>query len=303
MQLIVQPGKYVVAVSGGVDSVVLLDMLAKYEGIELVVAHFDHGIREDSASDGEFVRGLADKYDLPYETERIELGEGASEAVAREARYNFLRRVQEKHQAVAVVTAHHQDDLLETTIINLLRGTGRRGMHSVSNSGNLIRPMLHLTKSEVIKYATENNLQWHEDSTNADTNYLRNKIRHHVLPTANEQWRVEMMSRIAQASEINSRLDKEIDTLLNYRMLKGRMTISRTWFVKLPHAIAAELITALLRKLSVTDIDHKMVERLVIGIKAGKMGAKLDIDKSYYLLITKRSARVMNRITSKTAHI
>lgn len=301
MRLHVQPGKYVIAVSGGVDSVVLLDMLSSLEGVELVVAHFDHGIREDSANDAEFVRGLAKKYCLPFESERVELGKGASEATARKARYDFLRKIQEKYQAVAVLTAHHQDDLLETTIINLLRGTGRRGMHSVTNSGELLRPLLHLTKPELIQYATENNLQWHEDSTNADTNYLRNKIRLDVLPSADSGWREEMLGRISQASEINTRLDNEIDTLLQYRMLKGRMTISRSWFVKLPHVIAAELMSALLRKLQVADIDHKMVERLVIGIKAGKIGAKIDIDKEYYILITKRSARVMDRLTHKTA--
>ncbi len=298
----IQPGKYVIAVSGGVDSVVLMDILSKLDGVELVVAHFDHGIREDSIEDSLFVGELASKYGLPFETERVELGTGASEAVAREARYDFLRRVQEKYQAIAVVTAHHQDDLLETTIINLLRGTGRRGMHSITNTSGLLRPLLHLTKQEITQYALENNLKWREDSTNADKSYLRNKIRHDVLPSAESTWRTEMLSRISQAAEINDRLDKEIETVLNYRMLKGRMTISRSWFVKLPHSIAAELITALFRKLGVIDINHRMVERIVIGIKAGKIGAKLDIDKSYYLLITKRSARVMDRHTQKTAH-
>src|SRR5580704_3560158 len=107
-------GSYVVAVSGGVDSVVLLHRLQKQPGLRLVVAHFDHGMREDSAEDRRFVKALAQAYGAPFVYDEGHLGSGTSEAEAREARYNFLRRVQAASDAQAIVTAHHQDDLLET---------------------------------------------------------------------------------------------------------------------------------------------------------------------------------------------
>ena len=101
--------KYVVAVSGGVDSVVLLHMLAHRPDIELVVAHFDHGIRDYSVADAQFVKELADSYGLPFESRREKLGKQASEDLARSRRYAFLRSVADKHQA-KIMTAHHADD-------------------------------------------------------------------------------------------------------------------------------------------------------------------------------------------------
>jgi len=91
--------KYVVAVSGGVDSAVLLDILSKKPGLDLIVAHFDHGIRDDSKSDAIFVANLAKEYNLPFETKREELGSDVSEEKARDRRYEFLRAVAKKHDA------------------------------------------------------------------------------------------------------------------------------------------------------------------------------------------------------------
>src|SRR3989344_5293986 len=114
---------YIVAVSGGVDSVVLLDMLIKQKEHNLVVAHFDHGIRVDSDADARFVWELAKKYELSFEVRREELGDAASENTARSHRYAFLRDIAKKYSAT-IVTAHHADDVVETIAINLTRGTG-----------------------------------------------------------------------------------------------------------------------------------------------------------------------------------
>src|SRR5690554_6827257 len=102
--------KYIVAVSGGVDSMVLLDMMHSRGDAEIIVAHFDHGIREDSAEDAEFVAKAAEGYGYLFESTREELGKNASEALAREKRYAFLRDLAKKYDA-QIVTAHHLDDL------------------------------------------------------------------------------------------------------------------------------------------------------------------------------------------------
>src|SRR4051794_16456164 len=132
MKIYVGPGKYVVAVSGGVDSVGLLDLLRMDPGVKLTVSHFDHGIRDDSHLDRAHVQALARRYQLPFVYDKGALGPGASEAEARTARYQFLDNVKTKTGAHAIVTAHHQDDVLETAIINLLRGTGRKGLSSLT---------------------------------------------------------------------------------------------------------------------------------------------------------------------------
>ncbi len=166
--------KYILAVSGGVDSVVLLDILSKHDGFEVIVAHFDHGIRRDSGIDAVFVAGLANKYGMRFETKREELGPDTSEDKARSRRYEFLRSVAKKHNA-QLVTAHHADDVVETIAINLSRGTGWRGLAVLDS--DIIRLLTGLSKAEIIEYAKNNGLTWREDSTNADDKYLRNRIR------------------------------------------------------------------------------------------------------------------------------
>ncbi len=108
--------QFIVAVSGGIDSIVLLDVLVK-SGAELVVAHVDHGIRADSHEDESFVHRLADKYGLPFVSTRLALGSRASEDLARRERYKWLETVRAQYSAKAIVTAHHQDDVLETIVI------------------------------------------------------------------------------------------------------------------------------------------------------------------------------------------
>lgn len=170
--------KYIVAVSGGVDSVVLLDMLAKLPDLELVVAHFDHGIRNDSAKDAEFVAGLANEYNLKFESKREELGAQASEDLARTRRYKFLRELAGKHHAL-VATAHHEDDVIETIALNLIRGTGWRGLAVLDS--DIWRPLTNMTKAEIIQYAEQHDLKWREDSTNVSDKYLRNRIRKQTI--------------------------------------------------------------------------------------------------------------------------
>ena len=118
-----KPGKYVLAVSGGVDSMTLLDVLSKNTELDLVVAHFNHGIRDDSSEDEKLVLEAARKYNLSVRLGHARLGPKASEADARQARYIFLHSVVRQEDAKALITAHHQDDMLETAILNLLMVT------------------------------------------------------------------------------------------------------------------------------------------------------------------------------------
>ena len=185
-QIIAWPpaGRYIVAVSGGVDSVCLLDLLVAQVSArhyELVVAHADHALRPDSARDQELVRQAARRYDLPFATTTLQLP-NASEATARAARYGFLRRVMAEHQARAIITAHTLDDQLETLVFAALRTQSGRGLLGIQPGEDLVRPLLGVSKNQLLDYAREQQLGWHDDSTNAETTYARNAIRHHVLP-------------------------------------------------------------------------------------------------------------------------
>jgi tRNA(Ile)-lysidine synthetase-like protein len=276
---------YVVAVSGGVDSVVLLDILVQQTGHassrELVVAHFDHGIRHDSAQDRQFVERLAEFYELPFEYEAAQLGAGASEEAARKARYAFLRRVRDEHRARSIVTAHHEDDVFETAVINLLRGTGRRGLSSLRTTDELYRPLLKTPKKHILAYAKRHNLQWREDSTNSDTNYLRNYVRQVIMPRFDETARQRLRELIGAAHDVNVQIDDLLAKRLHLQPA-GDM-LDRRWFIMLPHAVAREIVAAWLRSLGILGFDRPMLERIVVSAKTYAPGKKIDVNGRYFI--------------------
>lgn len=287
MHVALDPGKYVVAVSGGVDSVVLLDMVRQLPDVKLVVAHFDHGIREDSAEDRRFVQRLAEKHSLPFVFGEGKLGIGASEDRARQARYEFFDQVQRAAGARAVVLAHHQDDAIETAIINLLRGTGRRGLSSLRERDGVMRPLLQVTKRQLQAYATANKLEWREDSTNQDTTYLRNYVRHKILPHFTIEQRNKFITLVATAAETNQQLDAQLVNYLHLQPSRGEL--NRKMFVHLPHAVAREVLASWLRHQGVRAFDSKTLERLVVAAKTAKPGTIADVLQGYRLQVGRDS--------------
>jgi len=284
------PGLYIVAVSGGVDSVVLLDILSKQPGLDIVVAHFDHGIRHNSREDAVFVEKLAKEYGYPFELDSGELGEDASEETARNARYDFLQKVANKYNALGVVTAHHQDDVIETCFINILRGTGRKGMSSLKNRPGIYRPMLGIGKSDIVEYAKANNIKWHEDSTNTDIKYLRNKIRLTVIPKMSEKQRTQLLNIIKNTDAINVKIDDQLTGLLRRGLHKNQLVLNRAFFISLNHDISKEVIHTILTKLDCGDVDKKTIDRVVVFCKTWKPGKKIEFHGGQ-AHITKRSIR------------
>ncbi len=259
--------KYIVAVSGGVGSVVLLDMLVKQGNHTLVVAHFDHGIRPDSDADARFVKAVAESYSLPFETVRKELGQHASEEVAREHRYAFLRDVAQKHEA-EIITAHHYDDVLETIAINITRGTGWRGL-AVMNS-EIVRPLLAMTKNEIYEYALANHLEWVEDETNQSKQYLRNRLREEVKHNVAPADKVRLMRLWQHQKELKSKINAELDSLL-----AEQTVYSRYFFTNIDDTTAAELLWAILLRHG-ASLTRPQRSRVLHAIKTMKPGAVLE---------------------------
>lgn len=314
MKLNVSTDLYVVAISGGVDSVVLLDMLVPPQNlsgavgnqiaehqvfgaglsnrpeIELIIAHFNHGIREDSVEDEKLVARTANKYGLPLEIGRAKLGKSASEEQAREARYNFLRQIKKKHGAKAIITAHHQDDLIETAFINLLRGTGRRGLTAIAQSPDILRPLLDFSKKDILKYAKNHKLVWREDESNQDTRYLRNYIRLRVIPRLSAAQRRELLEHINKLNRLNPLLDQKI-AIISQSLLKGDK-INRQKFIALPPEVATESLVHILRQEEIRQYDKKTLERLCLAIKTAKPGTKHDVQRGISLEITRSFAHL-----------
>jgi tRNA(Ile)-lysidine synthase len=264
--------KLIVAVSGGVDSVVLLHTLIEEGEHELIVAHFDHGIRDDSAEDAVFVEKLAEQYSLPFKTRREELGGTASEELARSRRYAFLREVAKEHNAT-IATAHHMNDIAETIAINMTRGTGWRGV-AVLDSG-IYRPLLGLLKREIIAYAHEHGLMWHEDSTNASDAYLRNRIRRQI---ADDDIVLQLASLRAAQVALKKQIQHEID------LLALTSPYSRVFFTHIPKEAALECLRAVVRG----ALTRPQMERALLAIATHRPGKTYQAGSGVELHFTSR---------------
>ena len=181
--------KLILALSGGIDSMVLADLLLKAKA-DFVLAHSNFHLRgEESDGDEQFVRDYAGKngltlYVKQFDTVDYAKTHGVSiEMAARELRYAWFEELRQQLGYDYIAVAHHADDQLETFFINLLRGAGIRGLKGMQPvNGHIIRPLLNVSREEIRQYAIENGIKWREDHTNAETQFLRNKIRHELLP-------------------------------------------------------------------------------------------------------------------------
>jgi tRNA(Ile)-lysidine synthase len=277
--------KYLIAVSGGIDSVVLLDMLVRQNKHELIVAHIDHGIRPDSAADARFVQGLALQYRLPYVGKREELGSEAGEDRARHARYGFLFAAAAKHSAT-VVTAHHADDVIETIAINLVRGTGWRGL-AVLDSPVVVRPLLRFTKQDVRRYAHERRLEWVEDSTNAEAKYLRNRVRRRLPVSLTLDARQSLRELRDEQLDIKAAIDQEAG-----RLLEAGERLSRYFFSCAETDAAMELLRHAVVQRARRSPTRPQLERALVAIKAARPQTRYELGGGVTLNFTKRNFTV-----------
>ena len=214
--------RLILALSGGIDSMVLADLLLKSK-VDFVVAHCNFHLRgEESDGDEQFVREFAEKNGIQcfvkhFDTEQYAADQGISiEMAARDLRYAWFEELRQQLGYNKIAVAHHADDQAETFFINLLRGAGLRGLKGMQpQNGVIIRPMLWASRAQVHQYAIENHFQWREDHTNAETIYLRNKIRNQLLPVFDElhpearQGLYKSLEHLAAENELYRELLKE----------------------------------------------------------------------------------------------
>lgn len=267
------------AVSGGVDSVVLLDLLSKTPH-DIIVAHVDHGIREESDDDARFVEALAARYGYKYVGKKLSLGEDASEQRARDGRYEFLTSEADKHDAT-IVTAHHADDLIETIAINLSRGTGWRGLAVFGRKG-IQRPLVSYRKAELYDYALAHHLEWVEDRTNRDQRYLRNKLRARLASTGEAIDREKLVSLWEQQRDLKAEIDDED------RLLLDESGMRRHFFTQLDDRTAKELLAAAIVRAGGLRPTWPQVERAVIALKTAKPGTVAEVAAGVQIVFTSR---------------
>lgn len=185
--------KLLVAISGGIDSIVLTHLLHKLK-FNISLAHCNFMLRgKESNKDEQFVIELGEKlaaptYSIQFNTKNYAEKQGLStQMAARDLRYNWFQELSKQHNLDYIITAHQKDDVIETFLINLTRGTGLNGLTGIPEvNKNIVRPLLPFNRNDILVHATRKKLQWREDSTNSSIKYVRNKIRHKVVPFLKE---------------------------------------------------------------------------------------------------------------------
>lgn len=295
----VAAGTYIVAVSGGVDSVVLLDVLSKKEGARLIVAHVDHGIRADSAADARFVAALAANYGLAFESCTLQLGEDASEDQARRERYAWLHKMAEQHGAAATITAHHIDDVVETIVHNLLRGTGWRGLCSLrpvsGGETRMLRPLLANDKQIIISYAVSQRLEWCEDATNHTDDYMRNRLRHHVIPLCmrlDSAFKARLIALWREQSELRDDIEDSVAAIC--KLLSTEATLMKAPLATLEAVLAEEVLRQFLLHQGVRQTRPQLARALSF-LRNAHSGKQFSLNRAQFLTVRGTYLVVENR--------
>jgi tRNA(Ile)-lysidine synthase len=294
------------AVSGGVDSVAMfyaMMALAPSHGFRISVAHCNHNLRgEDSARDERFVRHITKKHGLYYNHTQVNVKSFAAknsfsiEKAARVMRYKFFEKVARESKFQYLATAHTADDAAETFFLNLLRGSGLTGLAGIparrplTNKTNVIRPVLHFTKAELIEYAKKRELEWHEDVTNSLALYTRNKVRHELMPVIKEKFSPAVDEIIIRTMHLLQGADKVVAARVNELMqhvaetVNSNTLLKTTLFAGVDEFLQGEIIQRIItEKYDSSPVSFETIDR-VISLLTSETGAICEISKQVYAL-------------------
>lgn len=215
--------RILLTVSGGMDSMALA-ALCSLAGYDFAIAHCNFKLRgKEADADEAFVKQTADLYQVPFYSRSFDTGTYARQnnisvqMAARDLRYAWFNEVAREHAYDHVATAHHLDDQTETFFINLLRGCGIAGLHGIRlRQGKIVRPLMFATRKEIESFVKKNNIPYRVDHTNAETKYMRNKIRHQVIPALmeiNPDFQKEMAGNISRLADVEEIFKREIDRM------------------------------------------------------------------------------------------
>jgi len=294
----------IVAVSGGVDSVVLLHLLlplAGYYDWELIIAHLNHSLRQAANADAKFVSSLAKSLGLKFVTKKVAVSKLAKqqkltlEEAGRKARYAFLRNMAEKYKAEAIVTAHTSDDQIETVLMNLLRGAAVRGLSGMQElESNIWRPLLGLSKERLFEFAQKYGLKYKEDKSNKDLNYTRNRIRHLLIP-ALAQISPGVSKVILRNAEVCTDLKNFLDDYIQQaydkvltKATKDSISLCRYAFGKLHPFIQNEILLYVIKILQGDRQDFKKIhlQEMIKVIRGSKKKTYKQLPAKLFLIKT-----------------
>lgn len=282
--------KIVVGVSGGPDSVCLLDILvrlAKKRKFELLVAHVNYGLRlADSDKDELFVRKLGQKYNLKLEVlnAKKESQKKQTENFLRNVRYDFFEKIRKENNFDLIAVAHNQDDQAETILMRLIRGAGLWGLMSIRPKNNkIIRPLLDISRGEIIDYLKESELNYRVDKTNKENKFLRNKIRNKLIPSMEKEYNPILKQTLANSARviaddydfISSSVDK-IFKKISFDEVNNSYFFESHKFSKNHLALQKHLLRKIVFKLrkNILNVENAHLEEIIKIIKSDKNKAQ-----------------------------
>ncbi len=304
-----------VAASGGLDSTVLADALARCagtQGFAVAIGHVHHGLRGAEADADEAAVGdLASRLGVAFGSERIDLASATSrtsrdrptvQEAARSLRYAALARIGEALGADRIATAHHAGDQAETVLLRLLRGTGPDGLGGIperSSDGRIVRPLLRLDRNQIEAYARARRLSWREDASNTSSEYARNRLRNEWLPGLAEAFNPRLLRAIADLAEAQRRDSEWIHAGVE-REAHARFTAEGAWlaidtkdWAALPEALARRLAREALRRVGLArHVERVHLERVLRFLASPARGLRIELPCGVNLTGDRRGARL-----------
>ena len=290
--------RYLVGVSGGRDSVVLLHWLVGLEYKKLVVCHLNHQLRgRSSDADARFVQKLASKYDVDLEIGLRNVGAIAAreklslETAAREARYRFFAQVAKRRRCRTIFLAHHADDLVETFLMNLFRGAGITGLSAMREIATrrvedvdltIARPLLGAWRGDIDTYVGKHRLKFREDASNKNLTPLRNRIRRRIIPYLEKTIGRNIRGNIWRAAMIAAEEEKWIESLAKHSDLQV-VDLSVEKLRHLPTALQRRAIMKWLRARHVADVGFEVIERVRSLLDRDARVAKINLPQDRHV--------------------
>lgn len=289
--------RILIGVSGGVDSIVLLDVLVRIKArynIDIIVAHLNHCLRgEDAEKDEQFVKSLSEKYGLKCYTKKSNMNLFAkenkisSEEAGRILRYSFFDELVKIENCNKIAIAHNKNDQAETILMRIFRGTGLDGLVGIKHVNNsIIRPILDCSRDEIEEYQKMNHLEYREDYTNSQTIYTRNSIRHEMIPLIKKEYNSNIIDSLCRMSNLIQDDLNIINTSVMESLLKlefqehtKMVSFNKEKFLELDIALQKRVVRYGINKvkLDLNGIEDKHIENILKLALNSSTGKKIDI--------------------------